>query len=135
MNSPSLQFFESRNGYGYYAPVGEVSLKEAGSFVSRGIQFALTSGIPRLLVDATGLTQDSPCPRLPIVIGLSGEWATVSENRVAAAVPFCSPHLIDWDRFGVQVATNLGMRTDVFTSQAEALEWLLSEQTSSVLKK
>ncbi len=133
MNSPSLQFFESRNGYGYYAPIGEVSLKEAGSFVSRGIQFALTSGIPRLLVDATGLT-GFPMPSVADRYWIVREWATVSENRVAAAVVL-QPHLIDWDRFGVQVATNLGMRTDVFTTQAEALEWLLSERPSSVLKK
>ena len=133
MNSPSLQFFESRNGYGYYAPVGEVSLKEAGSFVSRGIQFALTSGIPRLLVDATGLT-GFPMPSVAERYWIVREWATVSENRVAAAFVL-QPHIIDWDRFGFQVATNLGMRADVFTSQPEALEWLLSDRPSSVLKK
>ena len=34
------------------------------------------------------------------------------------------PEMIDPEKFGVTVASNIGFVSDVFTSEAEALTWL-----------
>jgi hypothetical protein len=38
--------------------------------------------------------------------------------------------LLDPERFGVTVATNMGMRTNAFDSREHAVAWLLSQPPS-----
>ena len=134
MNEPPTdppKYFERREGYAIFAPVWTVSLREATDLVTRAIVFACDHQVERLLVDTTGLT-GFPSPSVADRYWIVRQWANASKARVAVAVVL-EPYMVDPERFGVKVGVNLGMRTDVFTANAEALEWLLSSRPSSVL--
>ena len=51
------------------------------------------------------------------------KWAETAAGRVALAI-VAPPEVILQDKFGVTIATNRGLLSDVFTDEAEALEWL-----------
>jgi len=116
--------FQICEGYACYAPADTMSLKQAVALITTAIIFARDNKIRRLLIDATqlsGFQSPSVADRYWIV----RHWAAESQNLVEVA--FTLPrYVIDPERFGVQVAINLGMRTDVFESRAEAIVWLLS---------
>src|SRR5258708_7533125 len=134
MNPPTTKppkHFQVYEGYACYAPVGAVSLDMASNLVTSAIIFAREQKIRRLLIDATQLTgfhSPSVAERYWIV----RKWAKESKNLVEAAVAL-QRYLIDPERFGVQVAINLGMRADVFESSSDALSWLLSGERASEL--
>jgi len=111
-------------GYASFDPVGVVTLEKAVSLVSSALIFARDQNIRLLLIDATGLS-GFPSPSVADRYWIVRQWAADSKNRVEVAFAL-QRHLIDPDRFGIQVAVNLGMRADVFDSRAEALTWLLS---------
>jgi hypothetical protein len=117
----SFQFCE---GYASYDPVGIVSLSQAVKLITTAISFALEHGITRLLVDATRLT-GFPSPSVAERYWIVHEWAAEGKNVLEVALAL-QRHLMDPDRFGIQVAINLGMRVDVFEARADALAWLLS---------
>jgi hypothetical protein len=111
-------------GYACFAPVGIVTLKQAVELITSAIGFARDHRIKRLLVDATQLT-GFPSPSVAERYWIARKWAQESRNNVEVALALES-HLIDPERFGVQVAINLGERADVFKDKSEALSWLLS---------
>ena len=92
--------------------------------------YARDHQIERLLVDVTGLTGFSS-PSVGDRYWFIRRMANAGKSRVAVALVLES-HLIDPERFGVTVAANSGLRADVFTSQTEALEWLLSSRAPRV---
>ena len=55
------------------------------------------------------------------------EWAKASGHSVHVAV-VAYPEMIDPEKFGVTVATNIGFVCDVFTSEEQALAWLRIEK-------
>ena len=116
--------FQLCEGYACFAPVGSVSLKNAVELITAAIIFARDHQVKRLLVDATQLI-GFPSPSIAERYWIAGKWAKESRNAVEVAVAMQS-HLIDPERFGVQVAVNLGMRADVFEARLEALSWLIS---------
>ncbi len=116
--------FQLCEGYACFAPVGSVSLKNAVELITAAIAFARDNQIKRLLIDATQLI-GFPSPSLAERYYIARTWAEESRNAVEVAVAL-QGHLIDPERFGVQVAINLGMRVDVFEDRLEARSWLLS---------
>jgi hypothetical protein len=116
--------FEERKGYALAHISGIATLEQATAAVDRALHRARTQGIRRLLVDVCDLS-GFPSPSLADRYFISRGWAAIASGQVELAVAM-QPHLIDPDRFGVMVATNEGMRANVFSSQIEALEWLLS---------
>ena len=121
MNAP--ESFQIAEGFAIYRPTGDVSLQEAISLVSQAITFARDSQISRLLVDSTKLTGFGPLGTVDrYMIGEQLAHAARSSLRLAMVA---RAELIDPQRFGVTVARNRGLDNDVFTSEAEALAWLL----------
>jgi hypothetical protein len=118
------EHFHLREGYASFDPVGVVSLEKAVALVDGALIFARDNNIRLLLIDATGLS-GFPSPSVADRYWIVRQWAADSKNRVEVAIVM-QRRLIDPDRFGVQVAINLGMRADVFETRGEALAWLLS---------
>jgi hypothetical protein len=123
-DSNLTETFEVRNGYAFVQLAGRVALEQAAAAVDRAFHAARNRGCLRLLVDAhqlTGFPSPSLAERYFIVRG----WAIIANGQVELALVL-QPHLIDSDRFGMVVAANAGLRANVFSSQLEALDWLLS---------
>jgi hypothetical protein len=116
---------EVLDGYCRFNPRGAVSLVEAVALVSRAIAFCRDKKIPKLLVNVTGLTEFS-APNLVDRYLMVEEWAREARGVVVVAM-VAAPELIHPEKFGVRVAADHGLRGDVFTSESEALEWLLAE--------
>jgi hypothetical protein len=112
-------------GCAFYRPVGEVSLDEGVGLVERAVVFARERGIPKLLVNASGLT-GFHSPSLPERYFIIRKFAATAHGKVQLA--FVVPlEFMDTQRFGIIVARNAGMNVDAFTNEPEALAWLLKE--------
>jgi hypothetical protein len=121
MNPESqFQFFEH---YAIFRPSGEVTFNEAIDIVAEGLSFASSRQVDHLVVDTTGLTGFAS-PTIWERFAMSAKWASAAPGLRVALV--ARPELIDPARFGVTVARNRGLFTDVFSSEAEAIEWLLA---------
>ena len=110
----------------YYRPAGQVSLDEAVELLDRAVVFARDRGIPKLLVNAIGLT-GYPSPSLPERYFAARKIAASGKSQVQLALVIRAEK-IDPQKFGVLVARNAGMNADVFTAEPEALAWLLKER-------
>jgi hypothetical protein len=119
------QHLEILEGYCRFHPRGEASLVEAVALVTSAIAFCRDQKIPNLLVNVMGLTQLST-PTLVDRYLMAEEWAREARGIVVVAM-VAVPELIHPERFGVKVAADRGLRADIFTSEREALEWLLAE--------
>ncbi len=119
------QYLEVLEGYCQFHPRGTASLVEAVALVTRTIAFCRDQKIPRLLVDVTGLTELS-VPTLVDRYLMAEEWAQEASGVVIVAM-VAAPELIHPEKFGVKVAWDHGLRADIFTSERDALEWLLAE--------
>ena len=64
-----------------------------------------------------------PPPTLSERFFLIEEWAHAADGTLPVAL-VVRPEMIDPKRFGVTVARNRGMVTDVFASETEAVAWL-----------
>lgn len=120
--------FEVRNGYAFAQLAGSVTLEQATAAVDRALHAARNRGCLRLLVDAcqlAGFPSPTVAERYFIVRG----WALIANGQVELSLVL-QQHLIDPDRFGMVVAANAGLRANVFSSQLEALDWLLSGRAS-----
>ena len=115
----SIEAFED---CAYYRPVGKVKLDEAVELVDQAIAYAREQRIPRLFVNAAGLT-GFPSPSLPERYFLARKFAATAQGAVQMAIVI-RPEMIDPERFGIMVARNAGMNADVFTAEREALAWL-----------
>lgn len=116
---------EILEGYCRFHPRGEASLVEAVALVTTAIAFCRDQKLPKLLVNVTGLTQLST-PTLVDRYLMAEEWAREARGIVVVAM-VAAPELIHPERFGVKVAADRGLRADIFTSEREAIEWLLAE--------
>jgi len=107
----------------FYRPVGKVSLDEGVELADRAVVFAREHGIPKLLVNAKGLT-GFPSPSLPERYFIIRKFVAIAQGKVQLA--FVIPlEIMDPERFGIVVARNAGMNAEVFTNEPEALAWLL----------
>ena len=121
MNPP--QYFQMADGYACYRPVGEVSLPEAIDRISQAIAHAREHKIKKLLVNITGLTGIDPL----------GTWDRfyMSERFAQDAkasligVMVAPAERIDPRKFGVTVARNRGLFSNIFSTEEEAVTWLL----------
>jgi hypothetical protein len=117
--------FKLEQGYACFHPSGEISLAAAANLIVQAIRFSRENGIARLLVDATQLGVLPP-PTLADRYWIARDFAREAQKAVVVSFAFQN-HLLDVERFGVTVATNLGMRTNAFETKSEALAWLLSQ--------
>jgi hypothetical protein len=109
--------------YAVYRPTGEVTFKEAIGLVSQGIRHCVQNNIPRVLIDTSGLTGFKPPDTMDRYV-MGEEWAAASAGAIIVAM-VVRAELMDPQRFGLIVARNRGMSGEVFTSESEAISWLL----------
>ena len=117
-----LQGFEIVGDHAEYRPIGELSLARAIQLISSGIAFAREREVKNLMVVTFGLTGFQP-PHVIERYYFVNDWAKASGYSVHVAV-VTYPEMIDPEKFGVTVATNIGFVSDVFTSEEEASTWL-----------
>jgi hypothetical protein len=107
-----------------YGPEGLVTLVEAVELVTCAITYCRDQGIRMLLMDVTRLYGHA-VPTLVDRFWMAQDWAQASQGVVTVALVALPEH-IDPGRFGVKVATDCGLKGDVFTSVAAAEAWLLA---------
>ena len=117
------EHFELADGYARFAPQGKASLDKAIEIVGEAISYAREQEIRRLLIDITGL-RGIRNPGTMDRYSFAKDFAEKSRSQVICAL-VAPAEMIDPERFGVVVARNHGFLTDVFTTEREALEWLL----------
>ena len=111
------------DGYGCYRPDGHVSLEQAIRLVRSAISYSRVNGIRRLLVDTTRLVGFG-APTVLERYQLVEKFALDAAGLVKIAL-LLTPEVIDPELFGVTVAQNRGLDGNAFTSESEALAWLL----------
>lgn len=105
-----------------YRPVGSVSFDEVVALVRAAIAAARSNQARDLLVDATALTGFSSPDTFQRFLAVV-EWAEEARGSVRLAM-VARPEMIDPHKFGVTVAVNRGLVSNIFTTEREARAWL-----------
>jgi hypothetical protein len=107
---------------GHYRPIGSASFDEAVSRVRAAIAIARSKGARELLVDTTALTGFlSPDTFQRYFAAVA--WAAEAAGSLRLAM-VARAEMIDPQKFGVTVAANRGLISNIFTTEAEARAWL-----------
>jgi hypothetical protein len=114
--------FEIAGGRGLYRPVATVSIDQAVGLVRDVIAAARREGARDLLVNTCGL-DGFPSPDTFQRFFAAVSWAAAASGLVRLAV-VARPEMIDPQRFGVTVAANRGLVSNIFAAEAEAVAWL-----------
>ena len=117
-----LDGFIVEGGRGHYRPAGTVSFGEVVSLVGAAIAAARSHQARDLLVDTTALTGFPPPDTLQRFSAVEA-WAKEASGKVRLAM-VARPEMIDPQKFGVTVAANRGMASNIFPTEGEALAWL-----------
>jgi hypothetical protein len=116
--------FEIRAHYARFTPCGNADLVQTVDLVSEAIAYCHANKIVRLLADITRLSGFNS-PTLVDRFLLAQEWATAANGAVTLALVL-KPEHIDPRHFGIVVAADAGLVTETFTTEHEALEWLMN---------
>jgi FixJ family two-component response regulator len=114
--------FVLEEGRGLYCPVGSVSFDQAVALVRAAIAAARRNQVRDLLVDTTALT-GFPSPDTFERFLAAVEWADAARAGVRLAM-VARAEMIDPQKFGVIVAANRGLVSNIFTTEVEARAWL-----------
>ena len=114
--------YDIAGDHGYFRPVGTMSLEHAVERINEAIARAIQRGVDKLLIETRGL-RGFDSPSVAERFWFMRKWADTSHGMLRLAL-VARPEMIDPGKFGVIVARNRGMISDVFTSEAEAAEWL-----------
>jgi hypothetical protein len=119
-----LDDVEVVDGICRFRPHGKCSLVEAADLIGDAIEYCRDRRIAKLLVNATGLVGLS-VPSLTDRFLLVEDFAQRANKQVVLALVIHADY-IHPRKFGVKVAADFGMLLDVYTSEADALDWLAS---------
>ena len=100
---------------------GKVTLDQMVERVLEAIVEARGQGVRKLMLVTAGLT-GFPRPSVADRYHFITKWAEAAGGMRVAMVTV--PERIDPQRFGVVVAENLGVTSNVFVTEEEALDWL-----------
>jgi len=114
--------FVLEEGGAFYRPVGSVSFDEAVVLVRAGIAAARRNRVRNLLVNTTALTGFSSPQQFQRFLAAVA-WAEESRGGVHLAM-VARTEMIHPQKFGVLVAANLGLVSNIFTTEVEARAWL-----------
>ena len=106
-----------------FRPRGECSLVEAVELINRAIAYCRDQRVAKLLVNGTGLVGVS-VPSLVDRFLMVEEWAQKAKGMVVVVLVIQAEY-IHPEKFGVKVAADFGLMADVYTSETDALKWLL----------
>lgn len=118
--------FQTLKSHAAYRPAGSMTLTEAIELVRQGIAFARDQEISRLLINTTDITGYGDLGTLER-FQIADAWAKEANLSVIIALT-ARPDQIDPNRFGIAVARNRGLHSEIFTSENEALAWLLAQR-------
>ena len=124
--------FMSSGGIGVFRPRTLDSIQHAIRTVTAAIAHARAAGIAKLLVDATALSGVRP-PGIGTRHQMAREWAEAAGGELALAVVVRREY-IDPEKFGVVVAGNFGLVSNVFDRVEDALEWLRALKGTQAIK-
>lgn len=117
-----LDGFVVEEGRGLYRPVGTVPFDEAVALVRAAIETARSHRVRDLLVDTTALSGfPSPTTFQRFLAAVS--WSDEAKGGVRLAM-VAKEEMIDPQKFGVTVAINRGLVSNIFTTEATARAWL-----------
>lgn len=119
------EHLEVVDGVCRFRPRGECSLVEAVELINRAIAYCRDRSISKLFVDARGLVGVS-VPSLLDRFLLVEDWAHEARGMVVVAL-VVHAEFIHPEKFGARVARDLGLQMDIFSSETDALKWLLTE--------
>jgi CheY-like chemotaxis protein len=114
--------FMLEKGRGIYRPAGSVSFDQAVALVRAAIAAAHGHQVRGLLVNTialTGFLTPDTFERFLMAV----EWAEEARGGVHLAL-VARPEMIHPQKFGVLVAANRGLMSNVFTTEVEARSWL-----------
>ena len=117
-----LNNFVLEKDCGIYRPEGSVSFEEAVALVRGAIAAARENQVRDLLVDTrllTGFASPDTFERFLMAV----EWAEEARAGVRLAM-VARAEMIDPQKFGVLVAINRGLMSNIFTTEVEARSWL-----------
>jgi CheY-like chemotaxis protein len=109
-------------GRGLYRPVGSVSFDAVVALVRDALAAARRHRLQVLLVDTTALT-GFPSPDTFERFLAAVEWAAEAGPGVRLAM-VAPPAMMHPQRFGVLVAANRGLTSNIFATETEARAWL-----------
>jgi hypothetical protein len=110
------------DGIAIFRPIGRRTLQQGVQLLREAIARANAQRIAKLMLVITEVT-GYEVPSLAMRSWMVPEWADAAGGSVSVAV-VCRPEYIDPQKFGIRVATSLGMVADVFESEDEAIGWL-----------
>jgi hypothetical protein len=122
-----VPYFKTVGDHAVFRPSGHVTLAELSEIIRQSIELAKTQRVRKLLAVITCLN-GFPSPTLAQRFRMVEEWAATSVGEIKFALVI-QPWLMNPQRFGVLVARNRGFDAEVFTSEEEALDWLLESQS------
>lgn len=101
---------------------GEHELESGVHQITDAIVRTKEQGLDKLLVDITAIAGVAP-PSVDMRYWLMSEWAQAGRGSVRFAI-VTRPEFISPDRFGVVFGMNRGFTSNIFESEARALDWL-----------
>ena len=116
--------FSLEDGYARFSPAGEFTLESITLAVDKAIAYCRQRAIRGLLVDVREVT-GFPSPTVGERFVFISRWAATSEGQVRLSL-VARPEMVLEDKFGVMVASNRGMISNVFTDPDEAQQWLIA---------
>jgi len=117
--------FSVLENYALYQPQGKLSKDEAVESVDKAVLYCRENKIGGLIVDVTRAT-GLPMPSVSDVFWFITKWAETATGKVAIAM-VAPAEMITPDKIGITIAANRGLRSEIFTDEADAHEWLRSE--------
>jgi hypothetical protein len=116
--------FEVVGEHAVFRPGGSVTFAEATEIAAAAITLARQRQIAKLLMVATALTGFEP-PTVADRYMFGVKCAQAAGGLVRLAV-VARPEMIDKQGFGTTVARNRGLVAAIFTSEEDALAWLVN---------
>ncbi len=110
------------DGRGLYRPAGSISFDNVVALVRAAIAEARKHQARDLLVDTTALT-GFPSPDTFQRFLAAVDWSHEAQGGIRLAM-VAREEMIDPEKFGVTVAINRGLVSNIFTSELLAQAWL-----------
>ena len=120
MNEPAGFMMEGDRAV--YRPAGIVQFDDVVAWVRAAIALACAKDAEDLLVDTTALAGFASPDVFQRFLAAT-EWAEQKVGRLRLAM-IAQAEMIDPHKFGVTVAANRGLVSNIFTTEAEARAWL-----------
>ncbi|MDE2053776.1 MAG: hypothetical protein KGI62_03715 [Xanthomonadaceae bacterium] len=124
--APGEALFEVDGEVARFRLAGEQVLESGVRQIADAIVRTREVGLDKLLIDITAITGVEP-PGMDMRYWLMGEWAKAGRSSVRAAI-VVRREFIDPDRIGVIAGMNAGFISNVFETEAQALDWLLGRR-------